>query len=458
MDVEDGVTTVEPRITLMNRGPLPLRGVKVEAYVKHGELMLAAGQSTPIDIPPNSQGTISLSVELALTNLSPELRNLLLFNDTVLDLSLRAEAGVGDLLSAKVEGEASIPWGAPLYGFSFGSPSMEVYNETHVKVSVPINFENHSPYIDLVGEPLITLLDEEGVEVGRGFLSINAPRGEAFEGEAVLYLDISDMVEELLFEDTELSYTVNVEWTWAGAPLAFSHPVSLEWGAPLYGLTVGSPSASIYNSSCLLIQVPLGFENHSPYIDLETTASLTLLNASTLQPVGMGVLPITVSSGGAFEGLATLYVNIDEEFLKTLVFNDVELQYILVAEVEVEGFQASMNLPVSYSWGAPLSDFQAGTPSLTTHNSTHFKVSTPLSFRNRSPIRVEGSLTMRVYDGENLIAQGTPVELGVEPGESFSGELEAYVAISDIHPGTFKVVVEASTGYGFFTQEVVLNV
>ncbi len=121
--------------------------------------MLAAGQSTPIDIPPNSQGTISLSVELALTNLSPELRNLLLFNDTVLDLSLRAEAGVGDLLSAKVEGEASIPWGAPLYGLTVSSPSASLYNSSCLLIQVPLGFENHSPYIDLGTTASLTLLN-----------------------------------------------------------------------------------------------------------------------------------------------------------------------------------------------------------------------------------------------------------------------------------------------------------
>ncbi|UCC57647.1 MAG: hypothetical protein JSW14_04495 [Candidatus Bathyarchaeum sp.] len=83
-------------------------------------------------------------------------------------------------------------------------------------------------------------------------------------------------------------------------------------------------------------------------------------------------------------------------------------------------------------WGAPLSHFSVGRPSVSPFNSTHSEATTPVSFQNNAVLDLVGTLKMEFYsDSQGLIASGeTPIN--VPSGKSYNGEVNAYPRQQDV--------------------------
>ena len=75
-------------------------------------------------------------------------------------------------------------------------------------------------------------------------------------------------------------------------PCFFIFNSTMPWGAPLYNLHVGEPDCQ-FNATHCIFSVNVSFENHSPYINLNGTLKVEVLNQNE-EKIGMNSFPINV--------------------------------------------------------------------------------------------------------------------------------------------------------------------
>jgi hypothetical protein len=110
-----------------------------------------------------------------------------LFSDSQLNIAESVGMSLAELIPVQASANLSYPWGAPLYNFALGAPAYEPYNITHIKVTVPISFENHA-FFDLAGDLQINMYNSQDLSLGAGTATINAPQHSPYSGNIELYI------------------------------------------------------------------------------------------------------------------------------------------------------------------------------------------------------------------------------------------------------------------------------
>jgi len=106
--------------------------------------------STLVPIIPHSQAVNTTHVmSLNVTGLLQGNMDLLL-NDSTLNVNENASMSAAEVVPVKASSSFDLPWGAPLDNLTFGMPETSVYNSSHMRVVVPVSFENHA-FFNLTG-------------------------------------------------------------------------------------------------------------------------------------------------------------------------------------------------------------------------------------------------------------------------------------------------------------------
>ncbi len=92
-----------------------------------------------------------------------------------------------------------MPWGAPLYNFVLGEVQYETLNYTHLRITVPISFENHS-FFDVVGDVQARMCNSAGEAFGKGNLNVEAYSGSAYMGNLEFYVSVMEVSYSGYFE------------------------------------------------------------------------------------------------------------------------------------------------------------------------------------------------------------------------------------------------------------------
>jgi hypothetical protein len=122
-----------------------------------------------------------------------------LFNDSSLSIVAAISMKLAEVIPVQALSNYSVPWGAPFYGFKLGEPTFEAFNTTHVKVVLPINFENHA-FFDLQGEIQLRMYNSEGLLVGEGKSAIEVPQRIPYSGSLTFYAKAAEITENGRFE------------------------------------------------------------------------------------------------------------------------------------------------------------------------------------------------------------------------------------------------------------------
>ncbi|MCS7124318.1 MAG: hypothetical protein NZ932_02730 [Candidatus Bathyarchaeota archaeon] len=122
-----------------------------------------------------------------------------LFNDSSFAVAALISVKLAEVIPVQVSSNFSVAWGAPFYNFHLGRPTFEPLNFTHLRIAVPISFENHAP-IDVNGEISLYMYNSEGKLVGQGESAIVAPQGALYTSSIVFYVQMLEITEEGFFE------------------------------------------------------------------------------------------------------------------------------------------------------------------------------------------------------------------------------------------------------------------
>jgi hypothetical protein len=197
---------------------------------------------------------------------------------------------------------------------------------------------------------------------------------------------------------------------------------ALEWGAPVSDLTVGTPTVSSASGSSLQVNVPVSFKNNNSYYTVSGQAQINVLDSTGVK-VGTGSLDVNVPPNTDFSQTVALTVTIPQSELQSLIFNSSTLQYTAQVDVTSGGQSVlTLNEPLTYQWGAPISNLAVGQPSVQQHNGTSVAVSIPVSFSNEnSAFDLGASMAVKVENSSTGAALGTgSLTVDVPHGTSFN--------------------------------------
>jgi hypothetical protein len=111
----------------------------------------------------------------------------LMFVDTDLKIYQAVGMSIAELVPVEALSNSSMAWGAPLYGFALGTPEYALYNTTHIRVSVPVNFENHA-FFDVAGNITVRMFSSDDLIIGQGQTAVYVPQHFTFSGIVDLYI------------------------------------------------------------------------------------------------------------------------------------------------------------------------------------------------------------------------------------------------------------------------------
>jgi len=193
----------------------------------------------------------------------------------------------------------------------FGEPQMVATSDNKLLFSLPITIANNGYYSIEFFNVTTGILDEEGLMIARGSTFI--PTIEKDENVTVAHnmtIDVNDLLQshqKYLFNDTELRIHETLGMRIAEfIPIQASTNISLPWGAPLYGFTLGEIEYTPYNRTHLSVVVPVTFENHA-FFDLTGNIQMLMYNSSDLL-LDEGQTVIEALQDSAYDGYVELYV------------------------------------------------------------------------------------------------------------------------------------------------------
>lgn len=186
-------------VTITNRGyyNIGFFSIVTEISDKEGDIITRGSTLVPV-INKNEEVVTAHNMTIDVNDLLESDRNYL-FNDTELRIYEAIGMRIAEIIPVQASTNLSIPWGAPLYDFTLGEVEYAAHNRTHLRVVVPINFENHA-FFDLVGNIQVRMYNSGNIVMGGGQTNIEAYQNSPYNGYLELYVSIIEITESGHFE------------------------------------------------------------------------------------------------------------------------------------------------------------------------------------------------------------------------------------------------------------------
>ena len=159
--------------------------------------LVAQGQTV------NTTHTMKLNVtDLLLTNRD------LLFNDSSWSIYEVVSMEAAEVIPVRASSNLSLPWGAPLHNLILGPPTTESYNQSHIRVLIPISFENRA-FFNLTGTVKARIYESGNLLVGKCQVNLDAPQNSPYKAKLEFYLPsrtVSNIRCEALIETRFFTY------------------------------------------------------------------------------------------------------------------------------------------------------------------------------------------------------------------------------------------------------------
>jgi hypothetical protein len=411
--------------------------------------------SLPISAPPDKSfsGNLTATVKFDASTIAS-----LAFNETTLNYEAMI-SGTYSGAAFSFDKALQVNWGAPLANFTIGAVSGSSFTSSGIQITVPVSFENHSPWLDINSPVTVTVTNAtSGVLLGSTTIQVSAPAGSNFSQQVALTISPpQSMLNSLIFNDRTLAFNLNVTGQSAGFAFTSQKSLTYAWGAPLDSFAVGSPTVSAFNSTDFRVSLPISFADHSEFLNVSTTLSALLLNASSGATAGGGALAVSASPNGQFASTLQIYAKIPTQSLGTMLFNDTTLNYSALLSSSVGSLTATTSKTLSVAWGAPVQGLSIGSFVIAAYNSTYARFSAPISFTDNSTfLGITGTITGNLIGSSGQpIGSITPLPFAVNPGQQFSATLSGFVKLASISQTPFVLNLTVQTPYGSVSKQVV---
>jgi hypothetical protein len=322
------VTKISVPITLTNRGYFPLSGIDVQLTVSDpsGDRLIN-GTVGPVAVSPGQTETFDAALVLDTSKLTPAELQALATTSQNLTVSATLSASEPPFVGVSGAVTASLKWGAPVSGLKEGAPTFSQYNSTTIEASVPVSFTDNSSSIAVSTELGARVSNStDGALAGSGTLAVQASPGGSFSKDMVLYVRVPTAgLQRLLFNDATLDYTAQLSGTSGGVSFELSKSVSVAWGAPVEGLTVGAVTATPKNSTYSSISAPFSFTDASTFLAVQGSVGGYVTDSSgnkvgTIAQTSIGPVQPGTQLSGALSGVVLNSAAGDSSFVLHLTF------------------------------------------------------------------------------------------------------------------------------------------
>lgn len=194
---------------------------------------------------------------------------------------------------------------------NLGQPQTSTTEDHELLFSFPVSIVNIGLYEIADLNISKSLLDEEGSALAGGSIFIPAiGQGQTINVTQDVKLNVTDLLQRnqnLLSNDTDLMTNTRLSMLVAEViPVQASSNSSIQWGAPLYNLVLGTPQLAIFNATYSVTTVSLSFENHA-FFDLTGDVWLRAYSDSN-ELIGQGQTSIQVAQDSLYIGNLEVYV------------------------------------------------------------------------------------------------------------------------------------------------------
>jgi hypothetical protein len=177
-------------ITIVNTGYYSIGDFNATTEIFDGQGSRIASGSTFIrDIGKNANVSTYHNVTVDINDILQQSGSWL-FNDSEFRDAETVSMRVAEVIPVQASANRSLAWGAPLCNFRLGTPQYSEYNMTHLRVDVPVSFENHA-FFDLVGTVQTRMFSSTDVVLGEGQTNISAVQHSSYNGTVELYIPSS---------------------------------------------------------------------------------------------------------------------------------------------------------------------------------------------------------------------------------------------------------------------------
>jgi len=189
----NGFLIVSIPLLINNTGFYDLSELNITANVMdyNGSLVGRSSTFVPL-IPRNSNIKTTHNASMSLDDIISKTQ-IYLLNDSVFNVDSSVKLIFAHAIPFQASMNKTIPWGAPLYNFSIGDISYVYHNLTHQVVTIPLSFENHSPYFGVDGTMQFEMLNSRGETVGSETSSMDVPPHSGYSSQVELIADASKL-------------------------------------------------------------------------------------------------------------------------------------------------------------------------------------------------------------------------------------------------------------------------
>lgn len=208
--VEGSVVKGELPLTIINNSPYDFTNLFfiVEFRNTTGYKLFESNVSIGV-VKRYTNATTELSLLLNYTKLLKEYGKAILFNDTTFKTNFNLGFIYAYLFGLGLNVSSQMEWGAPLSGFTIGTPFV---TGPPFYMNIPVKFSNHSPF-DITGNLAINLKAANGASLGNNTADMTTKAGENFD--KTLQVQISGnysgrLIVELSFMADAFTYEMPV--------------------------------------------------------------------------------------------------------------------------------------------------------------------------------------------------------------------------------------------------------
>jgi len=186
-------------VTIANRGFYNLGVFNITTEISdYNGLVIAQGSTVVPVVRKGEEVTATHNMTFNVDDLVQSDANYL-FNDTELKIFTALGMGIAEVIPIQASTNMSVPWGAPLYNFTLGTLDYTSFNSTHLRVTVPVSFENHA-FFDIAGTMQVRMYNNAGSLLSRSQTSIDVPQYSFYNGYVEFYVPTSELTYSGHFE------------------------------------------------------------------------------------------------------------------------------------------------------------------------------------------------------------------------------------------------------------------
>ena len=116
----------------------------------------------------------------------------LIFSDSFFVFDTFVTLNFAHIVPVQLSMNMTVPWGAPFSDVSVGEIYVDSFNSTHVRVVVPLSFENHS-FFDITGTIQLEMYNDVDELVTSGETSLDARSQSTYNEQVDMYLSLADV-------------------------------------------------------------------------------------------------------------------------------------------------------------------------------------------------------------------------------------------------------------------------